>query len=223
MIEKARRFRRNRVLFIALRAIMFALALGNSWFSFPGTYAQRQLPTREGEKLDARVVQQIQSLSEEKRSRTPAQRKIDSQLLYAAKMKRGIRITREVPSLETDVKFDESNRTVVEIFANGGSDLIEKLHSLGVQAASSSREMQSIRASVSADQIEAIASLPEVLRVGTRPVAITSRMLREASNRDYATDIQQSTSNRAERIDRVQKYLSSVVPRLAGAAAQNTN
>lgn len=223
MIEKARRFRPNRVLFIALIGIMFALALGNSWFSLPGTHAQRQLPTREGAKLDARVVEQIQSLSEEKRSRTPAQRKIDSQLLYAAKMKRGIAITREVPSLETDVKFDESNRTTVQIVANGGADLIEKLHDLGVQVSSNGFGMRSIRASASADQIEAIAALPEVLRVGTRPVAITSRMLREAGSRDYATDIQPSTSNRAERIDRVQKYLSSVVPRLAGAAAQNTN
>lgn len=218
-MEKARRSRRNRVLLVALTAVTFSLALGNNWLSFPSTYAQRQLPTREGAKLDARVVQQIQSLSEEKRSRTPAQRKIDSQLLYAAKMKRGIAITREIPSLETDVKFDESNRTSVQIFADGGSDLIEKLHDLGVQVSSSGPGMRSIRANASADQIEAIASLPEVLRVGTRPVAITSKMLRQAGSRDYGNEIQRSKS----KTDRVQKYLSTVVPRLAGAPAQNTN
>ena len=87
MIDKAHRFRRNRVLFIAVSAIIFALtlALGNGWLPVFNTYAQRQLPSREAAKLDARVARQIQSLSDEKRSRTPAQRKIDSQLLYAAK------------------------------------------------------------------------------------------------------------------------------------------
>ena len=39
------------------------------------------------------AARQINSLIQEKESRTPAQKKIDSQLLYAAKENRGERIT----------------------------------------------------------------------------------------------------------------------------------
>src|SRR5262245_7937096 len=39
--------------------------------------------------LTPQVAEQIQALQAEKEARTPAQRKIDSQLLYAIKMSRG--------------------------------------------------------------------------------------------------------------------------------------
>src|SRR6476660_1855629 len=57
--------------------------------------------------LTDRVARQINSLIQEKESRTSAQRKIDSQLLYAAKQNRGEKITDDVDTLEVNVAADE--------------------------------------------------------------------------------------------------------------------
>src|SRR6266850_1434884 len=52
--------------------------------------------------IDQSAWQQIQALLEEKEARTPAQQKIDSQLLYSIKMRRGESIAKNVRSLSVD-------------------------------------------------------------------------------------------------------------------------
>src|SRR6266536_925802 len=51
--------------------------------------------------------QQIQALAAEKQSRTPAQRKVDSNLLYEAKQRRGLAIAAGVPTLQTFIRSEE--------------------------------------------------------------------------------------------------------------------
>src|SRR5215510_859912 len=46
----------------------------------------------QGERISPSALRQIEALMEEKESRTPAQKKIDSQLIYRLKQKRGQRI-----------------------------------------------------------------------------------------------------------------------------------
>src|SRR2546421_825801 len=53
--------------------------------------------------ISSAVLQQIQALEDEKESCTPAQQKIDSQLLYAMKMQRAEPIASGVNSLQVNV------------------------------------------------------------------------------------------------------------------------
>jgi hypothetical protein len=56
--------------------------------------------------LSESAVRQINALIAEKESRTPAQQKIDSQLLYAAKMDRGEEIAEGIRTLDVKVAQD---------------------------------------------------------------------------------------------------------------------
>src|SRR5687768_2914397 len=53
--------------------------------------------------LSPQVVAQLQGLVAEKRSRTPEQQKIDSQLLYAARMARGQAVAAGIAALDTGI------------------------------------------------------------------------------------------------------------------------
>ena len=199
---------------IASLLFFFAIALGVGTSWLPALSAQRQLEPREP-KLDTRVMRQIESLSAEKRRRSPVERKIDSQLLYAARMHKGLPITAEVRTLETHVEIGEEERTVVDITADVNGDLIEKLHELGVQLKNVSRLSGTLRASVRIDQITAVASLPQVIYVAPKQLAFTSKMAAEGERVVRPSrDARASIPTMTERTERVRKYLSSVVPRL---------
>ena len=77
--------------------------------------------------ITAAVMQQIQALEDEKGSRTPAQKKIDSQLLYATKMERAQPIASGVSSLHVDVGASEQGRVVVDISAAVDDKLLQFL------------------------------------------------------------------------------------------------
>ncbi|MDQ2856310.1 MAG: hypothetical protein M3R68_08275 [Acidobacteriota bacterium] len=55
--------------------------------------------------LSVQAAQQIQSLEDEKESRTPAQQKNDSQLIYAGKMHRGEDVASGIRTLDVDVSL----------------------------------------------------------------------------------------------------------------------
>ena len=76
------------------------------------------------------VMQQIQALEDEKGSRTPAQKKIDSQLLYATKMERAQPIASGVSSLQVDVGASQQGRVVVDISASVDDQLLQLLANL---------------------------------------------------------------------------------------------
>src|SRR5438874_134840 len=71
-----------------------------------------------GNKIADNVAQQIQALIAEKESRTPAQRKIDSQLIYAMKMHRGKSVAQGIQTLAVDVGVDEAGLVTVDIVAS---------------------------------------------------------------------------------------------------------
>ena len=67
------------------------------------------------QQIQPSALRQIQSLIDEKESRTPAQKKINSQILYAFKMQDGKPITPEVPSLRVNLLKDSQGRIKVNI------------------------------------------------------------------------------------------------------------
>src|SRR5262249_35954188 len=64
------------------------------------------------QQLSPQVLQQVEALMQEKAARSLGQRKIGSQLLYAAKQRRGEPIAPGLPSLLLNVETDASARTL---------------------------------------------------------------------------------------------------------------
>jgi hypothetical protein len=154
-----------------------------SWMT-PGRVAAVQ----QGEDLtpvtiNATVARQLESLVVEKRSRSRAQRKIDSQLLFAMKARRGEPITSEVKSLELNVEIGDVGQTVVDISTTSAVELLPKLDDLGAQILSAVPRSGSVRARVPLESLEQIAELPEVVFIQPKQMAYTNRALGNAMNR----------------------------------------
>ena len=114
-------------------------------------------------KISDSAAQQIQALLAEKESRTPAQQKLDSQLVYAIKFRRGDALAAAVPTLETGVAIDQQGKTVVDITARVGGSLIEDLAAAGAEVSYVYPQYNSLRATVPLDQLESIAAFPQVI------------------------------------------------------------
>ena len=116
---------------------------------------------------------QIQALLDEKESRTPTERKIDSQLLYALKQNRKQAIANGVETLETRVVVDKKGMTTIDIVANdlkGARIKLEDMGGIDVISAVGN----GIRARVNIEKIDSIAALPEVRFVSPRLRSFTT-------------------------------------------------
>ena len=111
--------------------------------------------------MSATVMEQIQSLAADKLARTAAQNKIDSQLLYAARMERGEPITSKVPVLAVNVDVIDG-RAAVDIIGTISPALLDQLNANGARVISSTPELHAVRVEIGLDRLEEIAGLPEV-------------------------------------------------------------
>ena len=78
--------RRPLLFTLVLIASVVTLAVGSAWL--PGKISASRLAQTDvgaSQNISSAVLQQIQALEDEKESRTPAQQKIDSQLIYKFK------------------------------------------------------------------------------------------------------------------------------------------
>jgi PKD repeat protein len=112
--------------------------------------------------LSDNALNQIQALHAEKASRSPAQHKLDSQLIYAAKQRRGISIAAGVPLLRADIQFAPDGRVLVDINANVTPTLTGMIEALGGEVISSFPQFNAVRALMPLEQIEPFASLSDV-------------------------------------------------------------
>src|SRR5437870_2605513 len=87
---------RNRLSLI----VVFLLIVVGAMVLAKGSYVRVSSASPSTNRISAEAIQQISALEAEKESRTPAQRKIDSQLIYATKMHRGQDIAEGVKTLE---------------------------------------------------------------------------------------------------------------------------
>src|SRR5579863_9015811 len=88
---------------------------------------QKMLPNG----MSVAAVQQMQALQAEKASRTPAQQKIDSNLLYTIRMLAGKPAAPGVSYLYTGVDLDPSNNIVADVVANVSDALLTQLATAG--------------------------------------------------------------------------------------------
>jgi hypothetical protein len=102
------------------------------------------------------------AVQSEKESRTPAQRKIDSQLLYELYRSRGEAQRKNVPPGPTGVRIDRRQRALVDVRAEVTSALQKKVRTLGGAIQSTSREYRSVIAWVPLRTLERLAEDPAV-------------------------------------------------------------
>lgn len=153
-----------------LRASALAAALAFLHAAAPAPACARSL--MDNEHTDGPA--QGSAAAREKRSRTPAQRKIDSQLLYAIYRKRGQAKAKGVPAGEPAVRYDDEGRALVNIRARPVGKVVEKVKSLGGVVISYLERYDDINAAVPLEKLEALAALKEVRAIMPAAEATTN-------------------------------------------------
>ena len=163
---------------------------------------------------DATTQQQILALEQDKGSRTPAQQKIDSNVLYTVRMLAGQPAAAGIPTLNTGVDVDNANNLIVDITANVSDTLLKQLTAAGALVWYSNARFHSIRAVVPSSQIETVASWPDILFIAPKAESLTSSRLH------FRHDplLRPTFPQRAERI---RKLLAIALQARAAAAATN--
>ena len=134
-----------------------------------------------GGTLPASVVQQIGALMQEKAARTPAQRKLDSQLVYAIKMGRNEPIAPGVPTQHLDFAADAQGRVLVDITAKVTDALLAEVRVGGGEVVNHYSRFDAIRAKVPLARLELLAGRQDVrfIRAAAMPVTKVGRILSE--------------------------------------------
>jgi|SRR5262245_24057788 len=126
---------KRRLRFLSITLVLLTIVASCLLIS-PGlhsTSAQQEI------RLGTEAPRQIEAILDEKASRTPAQRKTESRLLYAIKERRGEALTNheEVrsPRSATTAQSDKKGRVEVEIKGNVNKELIVLIEKLGAAPA----------------------------------------------------------------------------------------
>jgi len=115
------------------------------------------------------------SISQEKESRTPAQQKIDSQLLYAIYQMRGVAEEKGGPTEPISLKKDAKGRVLIDIRAPVTKKLQSLIQSLKGRVVSTSQRDDSTIAYLSLGRIEKLAQNPDVKFISTPAEAMTNQ------------------------------------------------
>jgi hypothetical protein len=105
---------------------------------------------------------QIRALLDEKATRTPAQRKMESQLIHAVKQHRGEPFVPGAPNLELDLKLEVDGRVLVDITGTVTPELLALVAQGGGQVLSSFPQFHALRALATLEQLETLAASGDV-------------------------------------------------------------
>ena len=118
------------------------------------------------ERISDSAAQQIRALEQEKSSRSPLHRKLDSQFVFKLKLNRNQIIAPGVTQLQPDIKFAPDGRILVDIEANVTEGLLAQIKQSGGTVINSFPQFHAIRALVALDQLETLAGLADVKFIG---------------------------------------------------------
>lgn len=162
--------RRARALFTSL-AIIAGLPLATA----TATPAAAQTATSTGA-LSAAVVQQINAIEADKAARTPAQRKLDSQLIFAAREARGQAAIAGVSSVHAAaVALDSSKRVQLDVKGTITAALRQRVTQLGGTVVSASPRFGDMRIQLSLAAIDTLAAEPSVSQIRPADEATTRK------------------------------------------------
>lgn len=146
------------------RGRFVALVVCGACLLFGSVVAQAQ-------ELSASAKAQIASLEQEKANRTPAQKKISSQLVFAVKESRNQIIARGVPQLARGIRRAAGGGVTVDIRAAVTPGLLAAIQQSGGTVASSFPQYDAIRATLPLAALETIAARAEVQWISPPDVA----------------------------------------------------
>ena len=115
------------------------------------------------------------SISQEKESRTAAQQKIDSQLLYAIYQMRGEAEEKGVPTEPIPLKKDANGRVLIDIRAPVTKKLQSLIRSLKGKVVSTSQRDDSTIADLSLGKIEKLAENADIKFISAPADAMTNQ------------------------------------------------
>ncbi len=160
--------RRFRSLFARNRQVWLLSAI-SAWLSAgPALATPASAPPRATmaviveDSIPEETRRQIEALLEDKRLRSPTQRKIDSQLLYAQRLRLGLPAAPDVPALEVDLDLDAEDRVLVDIDATVDDPFLAALDHAGGFVTFASTELGAVRAWLRWESIESLAARPEI-------------------------------------------------------------
>lgn len=119
--------------------------------------------------------QQIADLIEEKRNRTPAQKKMDSSLIYSIRMSRGQELARGLATMDITLPRNEEGTPVIDITARVTEKFLSKLEKLGVNVISSFPRYNTVRVEASLEVLETIAAFSEVIHLQPKQEPLTNQ------------------------------------------------
>jgi hypothetical protein len=181
-----------------------AIAVSSTaWLSNRNASAASQDPG-----ISPEALAQIEALIQEKESRSETEQKMDSQLIYEAKMDRGEVIADGIRRLDTDIQYTYDGRPVVDITANVTDNLLAELSDKGAEILETVAERNSVRAAVPVENLEAIAALADVKFIQPRQDATTSGLTRGPASGAY--DVAPGQSAKAQFAYRAQKVRGSL-------------
>jgi Subtilase family len=159
-------------------------ALGNRYvlralfFAVFSVWSGAFLLAQGSEAFSPEALSQIQALVAEKRGRTPAQRKVDSNLLYEAKQRRGLAVANGVPPLQTGIPVSDRGTVIVDITAKVTDSFLEALASVEGRVLYSNASYRSVRAELPLAAVESLAAHPDVLFVNSKQEAMVNGEIR---------------------------------------------
>lgn len=112
--------------------------------------------------ISRQALDQIAALQREKESRTPAERKIDSRLLYTIKNVSGKAAMEGLPTLKTGLAPDANGEIGVDIRADVSAELLALLEKAGAKIIYQSAELRTVVARIPLHSIEALAESKDI-------------------------------------------------------------
>ena len=141
-----------------------------------GPVGAQQPSVQAGGELPGKAMLQIQELLEAKEQRTPAQRKVISQLLDAARQPSDLTVSDRQQAADTDPGA-EPEPVTVDIRADVTPAVLERIRALGGTVVNSVPKYQTIRARLPLTALEPLATLEAVQSIRPADQPITDQVL----------------------------------------------
>lgn len=145
--------------------------------------------------ISAQAQTQIEALVADKLARTPAQRKIHSKLIYAARRAAGRPAAPGVPAWRGTMPTAADGRVLLDVRATVSQSLVDRLRSLGAEVTATDARYRHIGVRAPLRLVEAIAALPDVDRITPDVGFRTSRSPRRLDRATFAGSLQDAITN----------------------------
>ncbi len=180
-----------------IRSVQLALLLVAALIHSPWCVAESPMAP-----ISADALAQILALSEEKRHRNGAQRKLDSALWYAIKRHRGDPLMARFQTLGRHVTRGASGEALVDLRGRIDAGVMTRLDQLGGRVELAVAESEWARVAITLDAVEALAELPQLRHL---------RFAEPAYTRAQALPVSMAGPTHAARASAAPRRLGSVV------------